>query len=122
MQRLVTTGLLVARLAGNTARPASPAAAAAAELFTRKYTDRKLHASVAGTDCNVLVIAIENGFGDDLVESIHYGASGYETLGGGEQFVRDHAFRAVVYRDEAGHLRTYGATTLDEARSMPRCR
>jgi hypothetical protein len=122
MQRLVTTGVLIALLSCNNARPAAPAAIAAAELFTRQYARRKLRASVAGTDCKVLVIAIENGFDDGLVESIHYGASGYDALGGGEQFVKDRGFRAVVYRDGSGYLKTYGATTFDEARTMPRCR
>ena len=116
------TGLLVSLLACDDAPPAAREANAAAELFTRQYAHRHLRATVAGSDCRVLVIAIENGFGDELVESIHYGGSGYAALGGGEQFFRDHRFRAVVYRDAAGHLRTYGATTLDEARSIPRCR
>jgi hypothetical protein len=55
------------------------------------------------------------------VEKIHYGTDEYTSNGGVEQFAHSR-FRAVVYRDPSGVVRTYGATTLDEARSMPRCR
>lgn len=96
--------------------------ASAADVFTRQHTAHKLQAAAAGSDCRVLLIAIETRFDDDLVESIHYGTDDYKAFGGVEQFARDRGFRAVVYRDPSGGLWTYGATTKDEARSLPRCR
>ncbi|HEV7766117.1 MAG TPA: hypothetical protein VGQ76_14020 [Thermoanaerobaculia bacterium] len=98
------------------------AAADVAEGFTRQHAKHRLHASMAGSDCRVFLITIESTFDDELVESIHYGTSGYDAFGGAEQLARDRRFRAVVYRDATGELWTYGATTRDEARSLPRCR
>jgi hypothetical protein len=121
MQWLARATLVVALLACNS-RPAGNEAAAAANQFTRQHTNHKLHASVAGSDCHVLLISTDTQFDDGLVESIHYGTSGYDAFGGVEQFAHDHEFRAVVYRDASGNLWTYGATTRDEARSISSCR
>ncbi len=104
------------------AHRAGKEAIAAADLFTRQHEARQLRASVAGSDCRILLIRIGTGADDALVESIHYGTQPYDAFGGVEQFAHDRGFRAVVYRDAAGNLRTYGATTRDEARSMPGCR
>jgi hypothetical protein len=121
MQKFARSAILFTALACNADR-AGEAAAAAAESFTRQHATRELHASVAGSDCRVLLISMKTAFDKDLVESIHYGTDGYDAFGGAEQFARDRGFRAVVYRDPAGTFWTYGATTRDEARSMPRCR
>jgi hypothetical protein len=52
---------------------------------------------------------------------MQYGTGPYAAFGGVEEFAQDRRFRAVVYRDAAERLWTYGATSRDEARSMPRC-
>ncbi|HJQ36684.1 MAG TPA: hypothetical protein VKB93_06065 [Thermoanaerobaculia bacterium] len=116
MQRFL---LLLALVACNAQPPSRENAAA--EAFTRAHRKHKLQAAAAGSDCRVLLIAVETRFDNDLVESIHYGTGDYGAFGGVEQFARDHKFRAVVYRDPRGGLWTYGATTRDEARSLPRC-
>jgi hypothetical protein len=120
MQRLMRAALVLALIACD-AQPVSRETTAA-DLFTREYKKHQLQATAAGSDCRVLLIAIETQFGKNLVESIHYGTDGYGALGGGEQFARKRGFRAVVYQDQNGGLWTYGATTRDEARSLPRCR
>ncbi len=94
---------------------------AAANVLTRDYAKQALEASVAGTDCKVLIIEARMPLDAATVESIHYGTGEYGAHGGVEQFA-DRRFRAVVYRDQSGIVRTYGSTSLDEARSMPRCR
>jgi hypothetical protein len=121
MQWLAGLALLFAILGCNSDR-ADDAASAAAKAFTRQHAAHKLHASVAGSDCHVLLISTEIAFDDELVESIHYGTGGYGAFGGVEQLAHDRGFRAVVYRDRQGGLWTYGATTRDEARALPRCR
>lgn len=120
MQRFMRSAFVLALVACN-AQPASREAAAA-DLFTREHRKHRLQAAAAGSDCRVLLIVTETQFDDDLVESIHYGTGDYDAFGGVEQFARDRGFRAVVYRDPGGGLWTYGATTRDEARSLPRCR
>ena len=120
MQRFMRSALVLAFIACH-AQPVRREATAA-DLFTREHKTHRLQASAAGSDCRVLLIATETQLDDDLVESIHYGTGGYDAFGGGEQFARDRGFRAVIYRDPSGGLRTYGATTHDEARSLPRCR
>jgi hypothetical protein len=119
MQRF-TISALVLTLIACSAQPVSREATAA-DLFTREHRKHKLQATPAGSDCRVLLIAIETQFDDDLVESIHYGTGDYGAFGGVEQFAHDRGFRAVVYQDPNGGLWTYGATTRDEARSLPRC-
>jgi hypothetical protein len=122
MQRFARSALVLALLACPAERAGDAAAVAAAASFTWQHTRHKLLASVAGSDCLVLLISTETTFDQDLVESIHYGTGGYDAFGGVEQFARDHEFRAVVYRDASGGLWTYGATTREEARSISRCR
>ena len=94
---------------------------AAADLLSRDYAKQELEAKVAGTDCKILLVESEAPLDNVTIESIHYGTGEYGAHGGVEQFAH-RRFRAVVYRDESGVVRTYGSTTLDEARSMPRCR
>ena len=121
MQWLARSTLMLTLLACIGPR-ASEGAAAAADLFTRQHEKHALQASVAGSDCRVLLINGETEFEDDLVESIQYGVGSYDAFGGAERFARDRGFRAVVYRDPAGAFWTYGATSRAEAQSMPRCR
>jgi len=120
MHLFMTSALVLALIACD-AQPVSREETAAAAL-TQAHREHKLQAIAAGRDCGVLLIAIETQFDDDLVESIHYGTGDYGALGGVEEFARNRGFRAVVYRDPSGGLWTYGATTRDEARSLPRCR
>lgn len=94
---------------------------AAADVLSRDYAKQSLEAKVAGADCKVLLIEAKTRLDEATIESIHYGTGDYGAHGGVEQYA-DRRFRAVVYRDPSGIVRTYGATTLDEARSMPRCR
>jgi len=122
MQRFARSALILTLLACPAQRTGDAASLAAASSFTLKHATHKLHATVAGSDCRVLLISIETASDRHLVESIHYGTGGYEEFGGVEQFAHDHEFRAVVYRDAGGALWTYGATTRDEARSLSRCR
>lgn len=120
MQRFMTLVCVLA-LSNCETRPMKPEQIAAA-AFTEKHTKHKLQATAAGRDCRVLLVATETRFNDDLVEKIHYGGGDYSAFGGVEEFSRARGFRAVVYRDPAGGLWTYGGTTRDEAGSLPRCR
>lgn len=120
MHRLLGPWLALALFACNT-HPAADTHVAAADLFTRTYAERKLEASVGGADCLVLIIDAEARLDDTLVESMQYGTGPYEKLGV-EELAEERRFRAVVYRDAAKRLWTYGATDLGEARSLPRCR
>ena len=121
MKRFIRAGLVLALVACNV-RPAANESVAAADLFTKEHAARKLRASAAGEDCKVLLIRIDGALDRELVDSLHYGTGEYDAFGGVEQFAQDRDFRAVVYRDSEGELRTYGATTRDEARSLPHCR
>ena len=114
--------LLLLLLVACNVDPGTQKSIAAANLLSREYRNQELQAAAAGHDCGVLLIESESRLDTTAVESIHYGTGAYGALGGAEQFAEDRRFRAVVYRDRSGIVRTYGATTLDEARSMPRCR
>lgn len=93
-----------------------------AEVFTRAYGNQKLQAVMAGSDCQVLLIKSSVPLDRATIESIHYGIGEYGAhYGGAEQFAAEYRLRAVVYRDSAGHMQTYGATTRAEAESMPVC-
>jgi hypothetical protein len=122
MQWFLRAALVLALVACHHVERAGQAAADAAEELTRQHAKHGLRASVAGSDCRVLLITIESAGDDELVESIHYGTGGYDAFGGVEQLAHDRGFRAVVYRDATGELWTYGATTRDEARSLTNCR
>lgn len=121
MKRLFFCGFaIVAFACGND--HAEPAIAAA-RAFTKRYEGLNLKAHAAGTDCQVLLIASDTVLDSTTVESIQYGvghANAYE--GGADRFAEDRRFRAVVYRDRDNGLWTYGATTREEAASLPLCR
>jgi hypothetical protein len=95
---------------------------AAADMLTRDYAQRELRASVAGTDCTILLIRSKTPLDIATIESIHYGTGEYAAKGAVERFAERRRFRAVVYRDPSGIVQTYGSITRDEAQSMPRCR
>jgi len=122
MQRFVRRALIAAALIACNAPRAGDDTATGAAAFTKQHARHKLEASVAGSDCRLLLIETSSAFDDDLVESIQYGTGDYAAFGGVDPFARDRGFRAVVYRDAPGRLWTYGATTRDEAQSMSRCR
>ena len=94
---------------------------AAADLLTQAYERQQLEAFVGGTDCLALIIRANTRLDDSLVESMQYGTGPYVAFGGVEVFAEQRRFRAVVYRDAADGLWTYGAVSRHEARSMPRC-
>ncbi len=121
MKRIAPLALALALSACNVPR-AEESAATAAAAFTRQHAKHNLQAFVAGSDCRVLLIGTETTFDDELVETIQYGTGDYDAFGGVDRFAHERGFRAVVYRDSAGTLWTYGATTRDEAQSLPRCR
>jgi hypothetical protein len=120
MQRFLRSILVLLLLACTGPRAGKEAAAAAAR-FNEVHAKRALQASVAGDDCAVLLIHIDDKADDDLVESIHYGIGDYQALGGVEAHADKHGFRAVVYRDSEGELHTYGATTRQEAKELREC-
>ena len=122
MKRLPHIAVLIALL-GCDFNPAADVPVAAAHTLAQRYTAQKLRIHAAGNDCRILFVRTKTTFDDATVESIHYGTSESGSYDGGiQQFAEDNRFRAVVYRDAAGGLWTYGATTHDEAREMRPCR
>ena len=103
------------------ADPALKAPVTAAEQRTRELARPELEAFAAGDDCKVLVIDSEARLDTVAIESMQYGTGDY-TGKSVERFASDHRFRAVVYRDPTGIVRSYDAVTRAEAESMPRCR
>ncbi|HKR62666.1 MAG TPA: hypothetical protein VJZ00_02950 [Thermoanaerobaculia bacterium] len=121
MQWMIQVALVLTLFSCNAPR-ATHNATVAANSFTRQNAAHQLRASVAGSDCGVLLISTETALDDDIVESIQYGTGVYGAFGGAEEFAGDRGFRAVVYRDSTGELWTYGATTRNEARGLPQCK
>ena len=121
MHWLLRLGLALALCACNT-HHAGEDRIAAADLLTQAYERQQLEAFVGGTDCLALIIRAKTRLDDAFVESMQYGTGPYTAFGGVELFAEKRHFRAVVYRDAADRLWAYGATSRDEARSMPRCR
>jgi hypothetical protein len=101
---------------------------AAASLLTRHCAASRLakwniRGVAAGPDCNVLFVDTSMVLDDSLVEAIHYGTGPYAVVEGGvRQFVRMCAFRAVVYRDRIGRVRTYGDLAQTEAEELQPCK
>ncbi len=122
MNRLPVYCALIALL-GCDLHPGAKIPVAAAQKITQQYAKQDLRADAAGDDCKVLLIRTRKAFDNALVESIHYGIGESDASQEGmQQFAEAKGFRAVVYRDSAGDVWTYGSITLDEARSMPTCR
>ena len=103
------------------ADPAVKEAADSAEQLTREFARPELEAFAAGDDCKVLVVDSEARLDTVAIESMQYGTGEY-TGKSVERFANDHRFRAVVYRDPSGIVRSYDAVTRAEAESMSRCR
>jgi hypothetical protein len=101
--------------------PAAKQAAAAAKQLTREYAKPELQAFAAGEDCKVLLIESDSQLDTVAIESMQYGTGEYAEKSV-ERFAADHRFRAVVYRDTTGVVRSYDAVTRAEAESMRRCR
>lgn len=122
MKRLFVLSVLTA-LSACGFNPDAEMPVAAARTLTRQYAKQKLDADAAGTDCLILLVRTKKVVDHATIEAIHYGTGDYIAYDGGvQQYAEDRKFRAVVYRDSAGGLWTYGATTRDEAKSMPVCR
>ncbi len=108
-------------------RPRDVRIASASTLTDRCVASRlskwNLHASAAGADCDVLLVETPVVLDDSLVEAIHYGSGVYAVIDGGvRRFGREHAFRAVAYRDVTGRIWTYGPLTQGETESLQPCR
>lgn len=100
---------------------------AASTLTSRCAASRlgqwNIHGTAAGADCDVLLVETSMVLEDSLVEAIHYGTGAYAVADGGvRRFSRDHAFRAVAYRDVTGRVWTYGPLTRGETASLQPCR
>ena len=100
---------------------------AAARVLTDSYTASRfnawhIRAEAAGTDCSVLLLQSEIIMDDSTIEAMHYGAGSYKTVRGGmQQFVREHAFRGVAYKDVSGRIWTYGNVSPSEAERLVSC-
>ena len=116
MRRLMLVLLFACYTDPNTKR-----AAAAAERLTREYAKPELHAYAAGYDCGILVVESKERLDTVTIESMQYGTGAYRVNGGVEQFAADHRFRAVVYRDPSGVVKSYESITRAEAEAMRPC-
>ena len=115
MKRLPHIAVLIAMFACDF-NPAAEAPVNAASTLAKRYEQQKLNIHAAGHDCRILVVQANTPLDRATVESLHYRTDGIQ------QSAEDEKFRAVVYRDEAGGMWTYGATTLEEAKEMRLCR
>lgn len=100
----------------------------AATSFTRQFEKSRfsrwqVRAKAAGEHCDVLLVETSLNLDESMIEAMHYGAGRYDVYRGGvQQFSRDRAFRAVVYRDPSLRTWTYGATNAVEAETLRPCR
>jgi hypothetical protein len=98
-----------------------------AAVFTKRYAQSpfvawNVRGHAAGLDCGVLLVETSVVMDDSMVEALHYGAGSYAVVAGGVQrFYRDRDFRAVAYRDLAGHVWHYGDLTPQETKSLKPC-
>ena len=101
---------------------------AAASLLTDRCAASRLskwniRGRAAGADCSVLLVDTSMVLEDSLVEAIHYGTGAYAVVDGGvRRFIRERAFRGVVYRDRTGRVWTYGDLARSEAEELQPCR
>ena len=100
----------------------------AAHALTQRYATSRfsawhIRATAGGSDCAVLILQTGIILDDSMIEAMHYGAGSYDTYSGGMQrFMREHAFRAMAYRDVSGRIWTYGDVASDEAEALVPCR
>jgi len=87
--------------------------AADANVLTERYAASRfrewhIRATATGRDCAALVIDAHILLDESMIEAMHYGAGSYDTLKGGlKQFMLDHDFRGIVYKDVSGRVWTY---------------
>ncbi|HEV7238571.1 MAG TPA: hypothetical protein VGQ36_04960 [Thermoanaerobaculia bacterium] len=100
------------------------AASSFTERFARsRFADWHIRAKAAGEDCAVLLVETAMIMDESMIEAMHYGAGAYDVYTGGvQQFSRERAFRAVVYRDPSLRTWTYGAVNVTEAETLRACR
>ena len=100
------------------------AASSFTDRFARsRFADWHIHAKAAGEDCAVLLVETAMIMDESMIEAMHYGAGAYDVYSGGvQQFCRERAFRAVVYRDPSLRTWTYGAVNATEAETLRACR
>ncbi len=119
--------LLVIECSACESHPKADAHTSAASALTDRYARSPLNAwdvrgSAAGSDCDVLLVETSVVMNDAMIEALHYGPGEYGVVAGGVQrFYRERAFRAVAYRDSAGHLWRYGEVSRNEAETLKRC-
>lgn len=116
MRRLLTLVLLVACYTD----PATEKAVAAAKRLTLTYGKPELHAYVAGYDCGILVVESDERLDTTTIESMQYGTGEFSEQSV-EQFAVRNRFRAIVYRDPRGVVKSYESITRAEAESMRPC-
>jgi len=119
--------LIAAACAPRQPAPGDAHIAAAASLTDRCAASRlaawNIRGRAAGADCRVLFVDTSMVLEDSLVEAIHYGTGAYAVVDGGvRRFIRERAFRGVVYRDRTGRLWTYGELSQGEAEELQPCR
>jgi hypothetical protein len=132
MKRFLAFTLASLLAACEAAAPSSIQVAAARNFAERcaqsRWAGWKIEARASrtpGSDCNVLSVRSAIALDDSMVETLQYGTGveAYDIFRGGvQQFCLDHGFHAVVYRDSAGHLWTYGAITVRETDALAACR
>lgn len=99
----------------------------AARALTKQYdrssiSDWRLRATVAGRDCDVLLVRAAIPLDSTMVEAVHYGTGDSRVSEGGiENFCSLQRFRGVAYSDSKRGLWTYGAITKDEVPTLPPC-
>ena len=100
------------------------AASSFTERFARsRFADWHIRAKAAGEDCAVLLVETAMIMDESMIEAMHYGAGAYDVYRGGvQQFSRERAFRAVVYRDPSLRTWMYGAVNANEADTLQPCR
>jgi hypothetical protein len=99
----------------------------AAQMLTQRYAASRfnawhIRATAAGGDCSVLQLQTGIILEDSMIEAMHYGAGTYDTYRGGmQQFLREHAFRGIAYRDVSGRVWIYGKVSPTEAEKFEPC-
>jgi hypothetical protein len=124
MHRLLIVCLLLIACSADT--PTAERIEAARALTTQcsrpPISEWRLRATVAGRDCDVLLVHVAIPLDSTMVEVVHYGTGDSPVSDGGiEKFSRLQRFRGVAYRDSNRSLWTYGALTEDEVPSLPPC-
>jgi hypothetical protein len=108
-------------------RSASNLHVSAAQMLTQRYAASRfkawhIRATAVGGDCSVLQLQTEIILEDSMIEAMHYGAGRYDTYRGGmQQFLREHAFRGIAYRDVSGRVWIYGNVSPTEPEGLEPC-